>query len=145
MDDRFSKWFFYCTILIFYVHHLKNPFAEINKINLLLYLVFNSFFPKFPTSYHLKISLQNKNAGYKMRKWGNWHGIKQHFISLALKKTVLKKVLKKVKLLSKINFQQKYLCQHQSSAKVLEFYGNKWVTTLLRFPYFRNLSVYSLK
>ena len=49
------------------------------------------------------------------------------------------------KLLSKIIFKQKYLCQGRSSAKVLEFDGDKWVIASPRFAYFINWSDYNLK
>ena len=49
------------------------------------------------------------------------------------------------KLLTKIIFKQKYLCQGQSSAKVLEFHGDKWVIASPRFTYFINWSDYNLK
>ena len=53
------------------------------KINLWLYLIFNSFFSKCsdftpPENIIFK--------GYKMGTWGNGNGIKQHSISLGLKK-----------------------------------------------------------
>ena len=52
---------------------------------------------------------------------------------------------KKKKLLRKIIFKQKYFFQGQSSAKVLEFQGDKWVIASPRFAYFINWSDYNIK
>ena len=50
--------------------------------------------------------------GYKIGTWGNLNGIKQHSISLELKKLYQRKFKKKPKkILSKKIFKQKYLCQ----------------------------------
>ena len=63
-----------------------------------------------------------------------------------MKEIGLNKILKETEeLMSKIIFKRKYLGQHQSSTKILKFHGNKWVTALPPFPYFRNLSDYNLK
>ena len=81
--------------------------------------------------------------GYKMGTWGKKF-VKQHSIFLELKK-LLNKVKKKWK-----NFTREFLGQNtyvnmKSCVKVLKLHRNKWVTPLMWFVCFRNLSDYNVK
>ena len=85
-----------------------NTFKQICYIWLLTHLFFRMF--RFYTLW--KYCFPDVFRGYKMGTWGKkW--IKQHSISLGLKKLCWTNLKKTKKLLGKIIFKWKYICQHQ--------------------------------